>query len=161
MKTPWLNSFVVKDLDENWDNTSSKPGVYIIKCGKNISRAGGTDSLGILYIGKSLKLRNRLWQFWYCHHPASGFLWKHPKVSTSISGKALHNKTDVENYLGNLTVRVATPVKRKLIDNAERAVLYEYLFRFGELPPLNFSLPKRWKDAPSKSELLWASKGFL
>ena len=87
MKVPWHDPFLVKNIDENWDDTPSGSGVYIIKYGKIISRAGGVDPSGILYVGKSLKLRNRLWQFWYatCHTSCS-FLWKHAEISAAITG---------------------------------------------------------------------------
>jgi hypothetical protein len=161
VNAPWLKPFRIEELDDNWNKMPSTPGVYIIFSKKRLQRVGGVEPAGILYVGKSGILRNRLWQFWDARHPASGLLWDHPKVASKIFGKKLTRKKDVDPFLGNLIVRVATPIrgKRKL-EAAEKALLFAYMNRFGELPPLNFSLPGHWDKAPGRRELRWAEEGL-
>jgi hypothetical protein len=62
--------------------------------------------------------------------------------------------------LSNLSVKVATPVPAAELEAAERAVLYAYLYRFGERPPLNCNLPQRWGTAPNAEALRWAVGGL-
>jgi len=160
MNVNWRSPFIINFLETHWDDMPSKSGIYIIWCGRSIPRAGAVDKKGILYVGKSSNLRNRLWDFWYANHPASGMLWAYPKIATTILKKTCRNKKDVEYYLGKLTVRVAYPMPKAMLEVGERAVLYAYFLRFGELPPLNSSLPKRWREIPSASNLRWASRGL-
>lgn len=107
MQAPWNPSFQINMLDGKWDDMPSKPGIYVIKCKKAIPRAATPDPNGILYIGKSLKVRNRLCQFWYAQHPASGFLWSNrkPKCVSVLLGVTCRNEKDVENCLGQLFVK--------------------------------------------------------
>ena len=143
-----------------WDSIPEKPGIYIIRLGHAIRRIARNDPMGTLYIGKSLRIRNRLNQFWNCTHPASGFLWKHRKTASMISGSRIQSDNDVVQFIERMTVRLVTPLSKQFVDDAERAVLHEYLFLFGELPPLNNSLPRRWSSIPSKGDLEWAKKGI-
>ena len=48
-----------------------------------------------------------------------------------------------------------------MLDLAERAVLYTYANRFGELPPLNSALPRKWGNAPGAEFIKWAKKGIV
>ena len=161
MKSNWSELVRIKTLETNWDKFPTTAGIYIIRCGKDIHRAGGLDRNGILYIGKSLKLRNRLWQFWYLNHPASWFIWKNPKIAKTMLGKNYSNKKNIEIQLGELFLNTASPISSKVLSAAERAVLYAYAYKFGELPPLNSSLPDRWAErASSEADLKWALKGI-
>ena len=141
MQAPWRIPFRIKILDDKWDDMPPTPGIYVISSGRSIPGVARADPRGILYVGKSIKLRSRLWQFWYAQHPANGFLWSHPKVASGILATPCQDEKDVEDCLGELSVKAATPVPPADLKPAERAVLYVYLYRFGELPPPNFSLP--------------------
>ena len=61
----WGKPFRLDTLYDGWDEAPRKAGVYVVYTAKKIYRAGGPDKKGILYIGKSLVLRNRLYNFWY------------------------------------------------------------------------------------------------
>jgi len=159
-KANWRNPFLVETLDEGWNDAPSSPGIYVISWGKPINRLAKTDHKGIVYIGKSKILRNRLWRFWYAQHPASGFLWENPDVASKLTGKKCRNHKDVENILGRFTVKVATPIDKNLLESAERAVMYAYVKTYGELPPLNFSLPKRWSNLPKDKDINWGKVGL-
>jgi hypothetical protein len=116
--------------------------------------------MGILYVGKSVKRGNRLLQFWDGEHPASGFLYADLKVATVILATPCQDEQDVADCLSKLSVKVVTPVPAAELEAAERAVLYAYLYRFGEPPPLNCNLPQRWGTAPKAEELRWATGGL-
>jgi hypothetical protein len=64
-----------------------KPGIYIVPNLKRIRRIGGFDPKGILYVGKSDNLQERLRRFWSAYHPASGLLWDHPQIAQNYLGK--------------------------------------------------------------------------
>lgn len=155
MKTHWPTPFSIGSIEDAWDNASFSPGIYLISLGKSIRRIKRVDNTGILYVGKSSNLCNRLRKFWNCYHPASGFLWDNLKVANIVLGKTFRNKDDLGVFLGKLHVKVANPISRKELEKAERAVLYSYMLRFGELPPLNFSLPRRWRESPEDQDLHW------
>lgn len=155
MKTQWPKPFSIGSIEDAWDNAPFSPGIYLISLEKSIRRMKGVDKTGILYVGKSSNLRSRLRAFWNCWHPASGFLWDHLKLANIILGKTFQNKDDLGVFLGKLRVKVASLIFQKELEKAERAVLYSYMFRYGELPPLNFSLPLRWRESPKNQDLHW------
>ena len=155
MKQKWPTPLGIGSIEDAWDNAPSSPGIYLINLGKSIHRIEGLDSNGILYVGKSFNLLSRLRAFWRCYHPASGFLWDHLKISNIVLRKTLRTKGDLDDFLGKLHVKIAKPISLKDLEKAERAVLYSYILRFGELPPLNFSLPRRWRESPKDQDLHW------
>ena len=118
------------------------------------------DPAGILYVGQSLCLRDRLWNFWYAQHEASGILWDIPQVARAIFSTPVCTSREVDPLIASMMVRVATPIPHKMLNQAERAVLYAYTLRFGEPPPLNSCLPDRWSKAPKTGALRWAEKGL-
>jgi len=161
MNPSWSQPQVLESLDDSWDRAPKTPGVYIISGGRPISRIGGDDRHGILYIGKARNLRERLWSFWYANHNASGFLWTNPALARIVFHRVIRTVTDVETHLGRLKYRVSTPINLRDLDRAERAVLCAYIGRFGEAPPLNHNLPLRWTSTPSAQDLRWAEGGIL
>ena len=160
MRTRWSDPVVVEAFDDEWDSMPRTPGVYVVRTERPIPRIGGLDRAGILYIGRASNVRNRLWSFWDANHTASGFLWTHPGIARLVLGGRVRTVTDVEKQLGRLTVRYATPVHGRQLGRAERALLFAYINSFGEAPPLNLSLPKRWDGTPVASDLRWAERGL-
>ena len=138
----------------------STPGVYVVRTNSSLRRVGGTDRAGILYVGRASSLRIRIWNFWKADHTASGFLWTYPGIAQLVLNGRIRTVSDVERELGKLTVRFATPVHRQQLGRAERALLFAYVTEFGEAPPLNLSLPKRWDGTPSAADRRWAEKGL-
>jgi len=137
----------------------SKPGIYIIMSLRPVRRIGGIDPKGILYVGQSGALQGRLDQFWSAYHPASGLLWDHPEIARNYLGKRCSSQDAVGNLLGNLYAKIM-PLASKELDKAERALLFAYVYRFGEPPHLNFNLPGHWEKKPDKKELQWAKRGI-
>jgi len=139
----------------------SSAGVYIIRASRPIRRIGGEDATGILYVGRATRLRFRIWRFLNSQHTASGFLWENPHIARLVIGSHIRSVRDVERQLRKLTVRYATPMRGSTLALAERALLFAYITTFGEAPPLNLSLVKRWDSMPKSSDLRWAEYGIL
>ena len=156
-----MDPVVLERLEADWDKVSASAGVYVVRRRRSVPRLGSVDRRGILYIGKAGNLRERLWQFWYADHGAGWYLWRQPSLARVILSTGIRTHTDVERHLGKLLAVVAAPIARPDLERAERAVLWAYIARFGEAPPLNFSLPRRWADAPPPEDIRWAEKGVL
>lgn len=141
----------------------SSAGVYIIRASRLIEprRIGGEDAMGILYVGRATRLRSRIWRFLDAQHTASGFLWENPHIARLVIGSHIRSVRDVESQLGKLKVRYATPIRGNSLALAERALLFAYIATFGEAPPLNLSLVKRWDSMPKLADLRWAEEGIL
>jgi hypothetical protein len=154
----WGKPFRLDSLDDDWEEAPRRAGVYVVYTGRPINRAGGPDKKGIVYIGKSDVVRNRLWGFWYIEHPASWFLWTYPNMAEIILKEPCKRKKQVENLVGTFNVVVATPIPKRLLGQAERAAMHAYCLRYGELPPLNFSFPMKWTESPNKKLIHWGEQ---
>jgi len=154
----WGKPFRLDSLNDGWDEAPKKAGVYVVYTGKPINRAGGPDKKGILYIGKSLVLRNRLYKFWYVQHPASWLLWTYPKITQLILKEICRSEKQVGDLIGGFNVIVATPIPKNFLDHAERSAMHAYFLRYGELPPLNFNFPKKWTESPDKKLIHWGEQ---
>ncbi len=161
MKTRWYPTRRVESIEDNDQIVPALSGVYVISCDLIIRRIRGEDHAGILYIGKAKNLQRRLRQFWNGYHSASGFLYQHPAIANKLFRKGIKHEDDVYDNLGKLRFRTAYPIHKASLERAERAALFAYIKNFGEPPPLNLSLPKRWEEAPSTRETRWAEKGIL
>jgi hypothetical protein len=160
MHFPWLPAFRIADLDQGWGKAPRRAGVYIVSCGRPVQRAGSVDRAGIIYVGKSFCIRDRLWSYWYARHVASGALWDMPELAQVLFGGRVHTQEAVDAVLGESLVWVSTPIPRRRLVPAERAILFAYTLRFGEPPPLNSSLPGRWTVRPPDPHIRWALYGI-
>jgi hypothetical protein len=70
------------------------------------------------------------------------------------------NEKDVDKGIGKLKIRYATVTNLEELELAERSLMFAYIRRFGEAPPLNLNVPKRWDRLPSSQDLKWAKKGI-
>jgi len=156
----WRPVFRVCEPERIWDEAPTTSGVYVILGRRSLSRAGGKDAAGILYVGRASNLRSRLRKFLRANHTASRFLGGFPQLAQIILGGRIRTRSDVEQHLGDLRVRLATPIPTHQLATAERAVLYAYLSRFGEAPPLNLSLPQRHLERPNPRDLRWGEEGI-
>jgi hypothetical protein len=156
----WRQSFQLKTIDPDLDKLLSGSGIYVVRRSDPVPRVAAEDPNGILYVGNSSTLRTRLTEFYRAKHSASWFLWIYPDVAGAILARSCQNQSDVLDHLGDLSVKVATPVDPSDLKDAERAVLFAYLLRFGEPPPLNSSLPERWEDHPSDEWVQWGNEGL-
>lgn len=161
MRSPWHQPIALETLEDDWDSSPATAGVYIVMSDRPIRRIGRVDNASILYIGKAKNLRDRLWDFWKERHTASGFLWTHIEVARIILNKPIPTVSDLGKCLGKLNVRYSTPIIEDQLDMAERALLFAYIKYFGEAPPLNMSLPKRWEHPPPTEDIAWAENGLF
>jgi len=127
----------------------AKPGVYEIRCvsgrGKpfEIYRAYGVDEHGILSIGESLNLSDRLHGFWRTIQP-------HTKRSSHAAGwyyvSLGYNHVFKKE---KLQFKYKVTETKKQAQKEEFILLCKYRSQFLDLPPLNNNLgkyPKRgWK----------------
>ena len=157
----WSRDFKLGDYCESWDEKPIEPGVYLVLSGRPINRAGGRDPSGILYVGKASDLRNRLWDFRYARqqHLAADFLSSNPDVARLVLQAELKSSEQVIAALGNLRARVASPLPINLLAESERAVIWAYIIRYGEPPPMNSALPQR-DERPEGKWLKWARTGI-
>ena len=158
MKAKWIDRTVEIKDDER--DRFAKPGIYIVMRKKPIHRIGGIDRKGILYIGQAVDIANRLHLFHYVEHKTSYAMYLQPKIAKLALKKQIKNDDDLYRTLGKLKVRLACPMNKKELIKAERACLFSYLERFGELPPFNANLPKSQKPKPLENDLRWARKGI-
>ena len=135
------------------------PGLYIIRRPKPVKRVFGVDPAGLLYIGKSKNISHRLSQFLRSYHTASSYLWYNLHLTKGLFGRSVSRGRALKACLqASLEVRVVGPLSERFLAGLERALLYAYLSRFGELPPLNFSAPRRFHRSPGSERLTWAAK---
>ncbi len=156
----WSKPFTFWNEWENLTTTWPGPGVYVVYRRRPIRGLGGVDRTGVLYVGQSSHLAGRLKEFVNCHHPASDFLWCHLPMARLLLGRKVRSSRQVERMLERLTVRVAAPIRVRDLGIAEQSVLFAYLYRYGEMPPLNLSLPGRWKERLSRGQLNRGGKGL-
>ncbi len=161
MRARWSQSFPFTALDSNWDDMPSSSGVYVVRRKKPVPRVAGVDRSGVLYVGQARNLRSRLYAFWDAYHTASGFLWEHRHLAGPVFGGTARTQEDVVRLMARLTFRFAGPLWPKELQRAERALLFAYINRFGEAPPLNLSLVQRWQSQPNAADLRWAEPGVL
>jgi hypothetical protein len=162
VKPQWKGVFRVDIVDEAKQYSAREvPGIYVIRSNKPIRRIGSIDRRGILYIGQAKNLAQRLDLFHYAGHKASWSLFRQRHIAKMILGRKIKDDQHLYLLLGGLTVKAAYPVDKKSLNRAERAVLFAYLEKFGELPPLNFNLPGSQEANPEKRDLDWARKGII
>lgn len=156
----WRPPVFLGKLKHEWASLlPAAGGIYLIKTGRPVCRALDTDPTGILYIGKSLNLQNRVWAFPYGNHSASAFLWQDSSIRMKILNASSTSEEDCGAALAACFTCIAAPVPELEVDRAEHAVLFAYFRRFGEYPPLNFSAPDRWRR-PTAGDVEWAAHGL-
>jgi len=155
----WYRPYLLKFCKDDYSDIPNKPGVYIISNRKIIGRVGGNDRKGVVYIGKSTNLRQRVRDFWNGNHTAGGYLYEHPPIAGKIMKMRVNNEKDVDRCIGKLKIRYATVTNLEELELAERALMFAYIRGFGEAPPLNLNVPKRWDRLPSSKDLKWAGRG--
>lgn len=119
-----------------WKRIPESGGIYFIYGYKNklpikISRVLGIDNDGILYIGKSENLRERLRMLWRVLNPKL-------KATAHTFGT---------KYNFNIRLREAFPLKSLYVSYAistephilESELLDKYFLQYGEVPPFNSS----------------------
>ena len=132
------NAIETISLTENsfWTHIPECGGVYFIQSYNNqipirLNRVLGTDEEGVLYIGKSENLRERL-----------RMLWRVLNAKLKATAHTFGTK-----YNDNKKLREAFPLKSLYVSfritnepkSLESELLYKYFSKYGEVPPFNSS----------------------
>lgn len=120
--------------EQFWKNIPKDGGIYKILCIQNkkpikINRVLGIDNQGILYIGKSDNLKERLRMIWRVLNP-------NLKANAHTFGT---------KYNGNYKLRKVFPLKTLFVSyktttapkTLETKLINQYFAKFGEVPPFN------------------------
>lgn len=127
-------------------------GVYEIRLADStrqaipVGRLLGNDPCGLLGIGKSVNLSRRISDFNRAHLKGS---LRHSGGSRLFLVWVLHYSPIAASHNVNSIVqfRVAKVKNNVKAETAEEALLKRYFYKFGELPPLNSTMPDgrtRW-----------------
>lgn len=146
-------------IDDSYDYES--PGIYLLSTSKLIPRAMNVDKSGILYIGKSSNLKSRISGLRTSNHNATWFLFNNRNLARFYINQDIPDDGPLKNYVGKLNVTLAKANSSYPDHELEAIALFSYLSAFGEMPPLNNALPKRWEHEPVTDEIEWFSKRFL
>lgn len=119
----------VKDITNPW-------ACYILYQNKPISRLGGTDSNGVLYIGKADNLYNRVASLQKsvlknCNNNDKVRIGGHQSLSKKVF--RIQRFLDVSK----MTIKIIVLPTYESILYTESYLLEDYVNQFGELPPLN------------------------
>jgi hypothetical protein len=125
----------------------SGPGAYCISASRSIPRVKGSDPNGIIHVGESGYLRNRIITF----HSCAGSL----EVVGHMAGwRFAYFRLNKIFPIKSLRVRWIETKTKERAYKAEARVLVDYIKLHFELPPLNYKfnwalwdqLEKEWKQ---------------
>ena len=125
---------------------------YILYQNKSIQRLGGTDTKGVIYIGKADNLYTRVASLQKsvlsnCNNNGNIKIKGHQSLSKKVFR--------IQRFLdtSKMTVKIVVLPTHESIMYAESYLLEEYVRQFGELPPLNGQYGK-YEFIDSKQYLL-------
>jgi len=122
--------------NEFWTEIPETAGIYLIHACSNqvpvkLNRVTGVDEKGILYIGKSKNIRDRLRMLWRVLNP------KLKATAHTFGTKYNSNKKLRESFpVSSLFISCRTTNEPKIL---ESKLLNNYFTKFGEVPPFNSS----------------------
>ncbi len=150
-----LNTWIADEKHE-----VDSQGVYVLCTNKKpLSRAMGVDPRGILYIGSSKNIKRRIGSIISNNHSVTWYLRNNIDLARHyISDEIPDNSDTIREYVGELNIIIT-----KSFDNyieLEGSALLSYVQLYGETPPLNSALPRKWKGKPDKAELEWFKEKF-
>lgn len=127
--TLWSDWVALNKTD--WAFVPQTPGAYIIAANQPIHRAVGTDPNGYLDVGESDNLCNRLWSFQRC-------ITERGKTGHMAGWRFAFFRLEREFPHANLRVRWQETATKEDAYSVEGKVLFDYIRRHCELPPLNY-----------------------
>src|SRR5690606_20809380 len=123
-------------LSQSINNVKNPWACYILYQNEPISRLGGVDSDGVLYIGKADNLFNRVSSLQQsvlcnCYNDEKAKIKGHQSLSKKVFR--------IQRFLNTskMTIKVVVLPSYESIMYAESYLLEYYVNQFGELPPLN------------------------
>ena len=116
----------------DFQRVTTGAGAYVIATDRPLNRAIGSDEDGILDVGESMHLRQRLRRFRRC---AMNRLKKGHMAGRRYASLRLERHFPLDS----LRVRWTAAESKDDANRIEGIVMLRYLQRHGELPPLNYS----------------------
>ena len=132
---------------DNLTDLGKWPGVYIIRLANvgystPIGRFLKKDKSGLLAIGESGDLARRIKEFYHAYNRQIFF--RHSAGDRLFFVLAYHHSSWSTSNQNSTVQFKFMRVKNKIeAQNKEAKLLMEYFIRYGELPPLNNSLPNK------------------
>ncbi len=129
-----------KFSEDNLKENPKEPGIYKIRIqGIKISRFLGEDKNGILSIGKSKNIKQRLKQFY------KGFTEKkyHSEGKTLFIIAQKHPSW-MKLHINHLEYSYCLTKTDEQAIEYEELEIKKYFNKFGEVPPLNSIIPKKY-----------------
>ena len=122
-----------------------------------VNRILGTDNSGLIYIGTATVLRDRVWQFLHSHHNASWFLDCHRDLASKYLDADISNQNEkLLPALGKLHVRYVECSSKDEAIKMEKVAIFSYVTLFGEVPPLNGSMPgDKYEKGANLEQIRW------
>jgi hypothetical protein len=125
---------------EEFNDVPQSPGVYFVRWSKGgrpvpVHRLGGRDDKGILYVGSSKNLRDRIEQLWKAIE--EGF--RQHTVSTTFAFCGLLDLVKSSELEASWKV-LKSPEEA---ENQEWAAIYLYCRKYKEPPPLNLRIGRK------------------
>jgi|GEM_PF-5116333 len=152
----WIKNKKLSTVNSEWSRWSESSGIYIVSRDSPVDRVFEQDSSGILYIGKAKNLRERVHQFYRSDHNASWFLYCHRDLARKyISSEITDHEEKVAPYVGQLNISYAEANDEAHAEEIERVAIFSYVKKFGEVPPLNNSIPDRYSEPPNDVQVKW------
>ncbi len=137
----WLNV-------DHFNSIGKKPGVYKIRLAHSgnhhsalISRLLGKDKCGLLSIGHSVNVSNRIQNFYRVAGKMPGF-FKHSAGDRLFLAQICARATS-NTYFSNKIIQFSSILvqSKEEAKELEERLLKCYFKKYGELPPLNSSMP--------------------
>ena len=127
--TLWSDWVALDSID--WTQVPQTPGAYIVAANQPIHRAVGTDPHGYLDVGESVNLRNRLRSFRRC-------ITERGRTGHMAGWRFAFFRFERQFPHATLRVRWREADTKEDAYAAEGEVLFDYVGRHCELPPLNY-----------------------
>ena len=129
MKTKWSPWTSFSKLEKT--PIPGKPGVYMVATKKPFHRVIGTDPSGILHMGESASLKERIWSFWRCASQRG-------RAGHMAGWRFAEYRMDNQFPLNTLYFRWWVAKSKQEAYKLEGEELANYFKKHCELPPLNY-----------------------
>lgn len=135
-------------------------GIYVIESLKTIGRLLEEDQIGILYIGESKILKSRVNDFRTSNHQATDFFFQNKDLAQRLFSSKINedNAPTMSSFVGKTSIRYISTPSKSDAQEIEKNMLFSYVLKFGEVPPLNNALPEKHIEQKDKQKIKWYGK---
>jgi len=162
MYPTWSNTISLKERIADSVEYKGESGIYVLSTSNMpLNRAMGVDTSGILYIGKSSNLKSRISALKTSNHNATWFLFQNRSLARFyINSEIKDDDKKMSHHVGELNITLAKSTPEFSESILETIALFTYVNNFGETPPLNSALPRRWEHEMNPDDVEWFNKKF-